>query len=29
MSEDKSFGELPKLIDVNEDNAIMDADKFK
>jgi hypothetical protein len=29
MSEDKNFGELPKLIDVNEDDAIMDAAKFK
>ncbi len=29
MSEDKDFGELPKLISLNEDNAIMDAAKFK
>ena len=29
MSEDENFGKLPKLIDLNEDNAIMDAAKFK
>ncbi len=29
MSEDKDFGELPKLISLNEDNAILDAAKFK
>jgi hypothetical protein len=29
MSEDKHFGELPKLVELNEDNAIMDAAKFK
>ena len=29
MSEDEKFGKLPKLIDLNEDNAIMDAAKFR
>ena len=29
MSEDENFGKLPKLVNVNEDNAIMDAAKFK
>ena len=29
MSEDKNFGDLPKLVEVNEDNAIMDAAKWK
>ncbi len=29
MSEDKDFGELPKLVELNEDNAIMDDAKFK
>ena len=29
MSEDDNFGKLPKLVNVNEDNAIMDAAKFK
>ncbi len=29
MSEDIDFGELSKLINLNEDNAIMDAPKFK
>ena len=29
MSDDKDFGELPKLISLNEDNAILDAAKFK
>ena len=29
MSDDADFGELPKLITLNEDNAIMDAAKFK
>ncbi len=29
MSEDENFGKLPKLIDLNEDYAIMDAAKFR
>jgi hypothetical protein len=29
MNEDENFGKLPKLIDLNEDNAIMDAAKFR
>ena len=29
MNEDKNFGELPKLVELNEDNAIMDAAKWK
>ncbi len=29
MSEDENFGKQPKLIDLNEDNAIMDAEKFR
>jgi hypothetical protein len=29
MSEDKNFGELPKLVELNEDNVIMDAAKFR
>ena len=29
MSKDENFGELPKLIDINEDNVIMNAAKFK
>jgi hypothetical protein len=29
MSEDDNFGKLPKLVNVNEDNAIMDQAKFK
>jgi hypothetical protein len=29
MSEDENFGKLPKLIDLNEDNAIMNAAKFR
>jgi hypothetical protein len=29
MSEDENFGKLPKLVNVNEDNAIMNAAKFK
>jgi hypothetical protein len=29
MSEDSDFGEVPKLVSLNEDNAILDAAKFK
>ncbi len=29
MSKDENFGKLPKLIDLNEDNAIMDAGKCR
>jgi hypothetical protein len=29
MSDDSDFGEVPKLISLNEDNAIQNAVKFK